>query len=120
VAYTTVAVLGVACIQVALIALWQLLAMIKSGAIFSLKAFRWLDTIIGAALGATAIAFGVAMHLTFGVIPYSEDQSMDALGAWGGSIICVGVGLAFAMLMVIMRGLLRKATDLEAEMAEVV
>jgi hypothetical protein len=120
VAYTTIAILGIACIQVGFVALWQLLAMISSGAIFSLKAFRWLDTIIGAALGATVLAFGVAMHFTFGVIPYSEDQDMAALSAWGGSIVCVGVGLAFAMLMTIMRGLLRKATDLESEMAEVV
>jgi hypothetical protein len=120
VAYTVIAVLGIACVQVALFALWRLLAMIKSGAIFSLDAFRWLDTIIGAALGATALAFGVFLHLTFGAMPFEQDSSMDALGLWGGAIACVGVGLAFATLMVIMRGLLRKATDLQTEMAEVV
>ena len=119
-AYTAVAVLGIVCVQVALFALWRLLAMIKSGAIFSLDAFRWLDTIIGAALGATVLAFGVFLHLTFGAMPFTSDASMDALSLWGGAIVCVGVGLAFATLMVIMRGLLRKATDLETEMAEVV
>lgn len=120
VAYTAVAILGIACVQVALFALWRLLAMVKAGAIFSLKAFRWLDAIIGAALGASALAFGVALHLTFGSMPFARDYSMDALSLWGGSIVCVGVGLAFATFMVVMRGLLRKATDLESEMAEVV
>jgi hypothetical protein len=120
IAYTTVAILGIACIQIGLFAMWQLLAMISSGAIFSLKAFRWLDTIIGASLGATVLAFGMTLHLTFNVVPFSRESTMDALSALGGSIVCVGVGLAFAMLMTIMRGLLRKATDLEAEMAEVV
>jgi len=121
VAYTTVAILGVLCVQVALVALWQLLSMIKGDAIFSLRAFRWLDTIIGAALGATLLAFGVALHLTIDVVPYNDrDANMDVLSVWGSAIICVGIGLAFAMLMTIMRGLLRKATDLQTEMAEVV
>jgi hypothetical protein len=120
IAYTTVAILGIACIQIGLFAMWQLLAMISSGAIFSIKAFRWLDAIIGASLGATVLAFGMTLHLTFNVVPFSRESTMDALSALGGSIVCVGAGLVFAMLMTIMRGLLRKATDLEAEMAEVV
>ncbi|MDA1362307.1 DUF2975 domain-containing protein [Glycomyces luteolus] len=120
VAYTVVAILGIACVQVALFALWRLLSMIQNGAIFSDRAFRWLDTIIGAALGATLLAFGVTVHLTFDVVPYSREDTMSALSVWGGAIICVGLGLSFAMLMVIMRGLLRKATELKSEMAEVI
>jgi hypothetical protein len=120
VAYTAVAILGVVCVQVALVALWMLLSMVERDAIFSLRAFRWLDAIIGAALGETLLALGVALHLTFDVVPYNRQYSMDVLSAWGGAIICVGIGLAFAMLMAIMRGLLRKATDLQTEMAEVV
>ncbi|MEV3938535.1 DUF2975 domain-containing protein [Glycomyces sp. NPDC049804] len=120
IAYTTVAILGIACVQVGLFALWRLLAMISSGAIFSLKAFRWLDAIIGASLGATVLAFGMALHLTFDVVPFSRENTMEALSMLGGSVVGVGVGLAFALLMTIMRGLLRKATDLETEMAEVV
>jgi hypothetical protein len=45
---------------------------------------------------------------------------MELLGALGGAVVCTAVGASFAMLVAIMRGLLRKATDLKAEMAEVV
>lgn len=116
--YTAVGVLGVACVQVALVALWMLLAMVERDSIFSMRAFRWIDTIIGAALVATLLAFAMAAHLTF--TPTRGADNMDMLSLWLGSIACVGVGVAFAMLMVVMRGLLRKAAKLEAEMAEVV
>jgi hypothetical protein len=116
--YTVVGILGVACVQVALVALWMLLAMVERDSIFSMRAFRWIDTIIGAALVATLLAFAMAAHLTFA--PTRRADGMDMLSLWLFSIACVGVGVAFAMLMVVMRGLLRKATDLETEMAEVV
>ncbi len=115
--YTAVGILGVACVQVALVALWMLLAMVERESIFSPRAFRWIDTIIGAALAATLLAFATAAHLTFAP---SRVDGMDTLSLWLGSIVCVGVGVAFMMLMVVMRGLLRKATNLETEMAEVV
>ena len=45
---------------------------------------------------------------------------MEIIGASAAAMASVGVGAAFAMLMVIMRSLLRKATDLQTEMAGVV
>ncbi|MFJ6984732.1 MULTISPECIES: DUF2975 domain-containing protein [unclassified Streptomyces] len=117
--YVTVAIVGVACVQVALGAMWMLLAMVRRGALFSPLAFRWVDVIIGAALGITLLAAGVSAHLMFATIP-SPTDGMDVLGALGAATVSTGVGAAFAMLMVIMRGLLRKATDLETEIAQVV
>lgn len=117
--YTAVGILGVACVQVALVALWMLLAMVERESIFSPRAFRWIDTIIGAALAATLLAFATVLHLAFAPVPAKYDN-MEIVSLWLGSIVCVGVGVAFMMLMVVMRGLLRKATNLETEMAEVV
>jgi len=113
--YATVGILGIACVQVAMAAVWMLLTMIERDAIFTLKAFRWIDTVIGASIAATLLAAGVAVQLLFTDIP-----EMTVLGMWLGAIAAAGVGACFAMLMVVMRGLLRKATDLETEMAEVV
>lgn len=113
--YATIGILGIACVQVAMVAVWMLLTMIERDAIFTLKAFRWIDIIIGASIAATLLAAGVAVHLLFTDIP-----EMTVLGMWLAAIAAAAVGSCFAMLMVIMRGLLRKATDLEAEMAEVV
>jgi hypothetical protein len=117
--YVTVAIIGIACVQVALIATWMLLSMVSRDAIFSPRAFRWVDVIIGSALAATLLAAGVCVHLASADIPSPAD-GMELIGAMGGALTCVGVGTSFTMLMVIMRNLLRKATDLKAEMAEVV
>jgi len=117
--YTTVAILGVACVQITLIAMWMLLAMVERDAIFTLRAFRWVDVIIGSSVAATLLAAGVAGHLFFFSVP-EPDDGMASLSALGAAVLSVGMGTAFAMLLVIVRGLLRKATDLETEMAEVV
>lgn len=115
--YTIAGIIGIACIQVVLVAAWVLLGMIERDAIFSDRAFRWVDVIIGATAAATLTAAAVAAHLLFSGIPVPE---MELIGAVGAAGLCAGAGATFAMLLFIMRGLLRKATELQAEMAEVV
>lgn len=117
--YMTVAIVGVACVQVALVAMWVLLTMVQRDAIFTSRAFRWVDTIIGSSIMATLLAIGVTVHLALADVP-SPDDGMDAIGALAAATASVGVGASFAMLMVIMRSLLNKATDLQTEIAEVV
>ena len=118
-AYAAVGILGVACVQVAMVAVWMLLAMVERDAIFTPRAFRWIDIIIGASAAATLLALGVVVHLTFAELPTRMDD-MTVLSMWFFAIACFVAGTCFAMLMVVMRGLLRKATNLETEMAEVV
>lgn len=117
--YVTVAIIGVACVQVALFAVWMLLDMVQRDAIFSPRAFRWVDIVIGSSVVATLLAGGVSLHILLSDIP-SPDDGMELLGVLGATVMSVAVGAAFAMLTVIMRGLLRKATDLETEIAGVV
>ncbi|MFH9424682.1 DUF2975 domain-containing protein [Streptomyces sp. NPDC017529] len=117
--YAAVAIAGVACVQVALAAVWMLLTMVQRDAIFTPRAFRWVDTVIGAAIVATLLAIGVTGHLAVAEIP-SPDDGMDVVSALGAATASVGVGAAFVMLVVVMRSLLRKATELQTEMAEVV
>ncbi|WP_411099741.1 DUF2975 domain-containing protein [Streptomyces sp. x-45] len=118
--YATVSILGVACVQVVLGAVWMLLDMVERDAVFTRRAFRWVDTVIGATAAATLLALGVACHLAVAEIPAAPDDDMQLLGALGAAIACVGVGAAFALLVVVMRGLLSKATALRSELAEVV
>ncbi|OMI85111.1 hypothetical protein BSZ07_35160 [Streptomyces sp. M1013] len=117
--YATVAILGVACVQVVLGAVWMLLDMVERDAVFTRRAFRWVDTVIGATAVATLLALGVACHLAVAEIP-APDDGMQMLGALGAAVACTGVGAAFALLVVVMRGLLSKATALRSELAEVV
>lgn len=117
--YVVVAILGVACVQVALVAVWALLGMVERDAIFTSRAFRWVDVIIGATLAASLLTGGVTAHLLFAEIP-SPDDGMELLGALGAAVVTTAGGVAFALLLVLMRGLLSKATRLQAEMSEVV
>ncbi|MEU5849829.1 DUF2975 domain-containing protein [Saccharopolyspora shandongensis] len=117
--YMAVAITGVACVQAVLVAVWMLLSMVRRDAIFTPRAFRWVDIIIGASVVATLLAIGTAGHLFVASIP-SPDDGMDVVSALAAAVACVGVGTLFAMLVVVMRSLLRKATDLQAEIAEVI
>ncbi|MEW2394488.1 DUF2975 domain-containing protein [Streptomyces sp. NPDC046862] len=117
--YVMVAIAGVACVQVALVATWMLLNMVERDAIFTPRAFRWVDTIIGASVVATFIAIAATGHLALADIP-SPDDGMDVISALAAAVASVGVGASFAMLIVIMRSLLHKATDLQTEITEVV
>lgn len=117
--YVVASILGVACVQAALGAIWMLLSMVERDAIFTRSAFHWVDTVIGAAVVATVIALAAAMHLIFDTIP-SPDDGMAVEGALLAALACVAVGAAFSMLMVIMRTLLGKAMDMRTELAEVI
>jgi hypothetical protein len=108
--FTIIAIATLACIQVALVAVWALLAMVQRGSIFTGRAFRWVDVIIGASLAATALILAAAI----GTLQTGPPGLMLALS--GVAL----VGGAIALLLLVMRGLLRTATALEGELAEVV
>ncbi|MCS7478687.1 DUF2975 domain-containing protein [Umezawaea endophytica] len=113
-AYTVLAILVVACVQAALVAVWMLLAMVEADAIFTRRAFLWVDVVTWAAVGATALTFGVAGHLF--TLELEEPASFLFF-----QVAAVGfVEFAFVLVMVVMRGLLRKAAAIEGELAEVV
>lgn len=114
--YVTVAILGVACLQAAFVAVWMLLGLVRREAIFTSRTFRWIDTIIVATLVATVLAFGVTAHLAVGNVP-SPGDGMEMIGALGMAAVGTCAAAAFAMLMVIIRDLVHKATDLRTAAA---
>lgn len=101
------------CAQIVLLAVWVLLGKIGRGAIFSDRAFRWVDAIIGAGALATALVFGFEIHL-LGIV----DAGGPPLGILLTGIVTAGA--AFVLVMLVMRGLLRQATALQHELEEVV
>lgn len=107
------AIAVIACVQVALIALWVLLSKVGSGAIFSQTSFRWVDTIIGSAAMATLLTLGLILLVTA-----HEQIGPPPLLLM---MLCTAVaGTTFVLLMLVMRGLLRQASALQSELAEVV
>ncbi|MER5934210.1 DUF2975 domain-containing protein [Streptomyces sp. NPDC002054] len=117
--YTVVAIAGVACVQVVLAAAWRLLTMVERDGIFSPAAFRWVDTIIGSTIAATLLTLTVTCHLMLANIPSPED-GMELISALAAATATTGIGACLVMLIVIMRSLLRKATNMKSELAEVV
>lgn len=111
--YAVAAILVVACAQVALVAIWFLLSMVARSAIFAERTSRWVEVIIAAGIAATVISVVVCFHLV-GVVGVGGPGVVLALGA-----AAIG-GTAFVLLMVVMRGLLRTATELKSELDEVV
>lgn len=101
------------CVEVVLIAMWNLLGLVRAGTVFSEKAFRWVNTIIW----ATWIAVGMSL------VPITYMLLFEHSGAPAPFILVIVValgGAAFALLMAVMRALLRQATDARHELEEVI
>jgi len=107
------AILTVACVQVALVALWALLTLVEQGQVFSPAAFRHVDVIVAAAVVASALVAGTWWYLTL----------VGGIQQLGLTLMCFGLtcaGVALALLMVVMKALLRQATQLTSDLAEVI
>ena len=102
------------CLEAALAAIWMLLSMVRREAIFSQRAFRWVDVIIGAGSLATLVIAGFGIPLIgLGL----REDAPGVVAMVGGTVVA---GLAFVLLMVVMRGLLRSATAMRTELSEVI
>ena len=110
--YSVAGILAIACGQVALIVVWRLLSLVAGGVIFTRRALRWVDVITACAAVATVLSAGPMIHLLFFV------------GVGGPLILwlpaCLVGGLAFVLLMVVMRGLLESAIADRTELDETI
>ncbi len=111
VAYALLGVAAIACVQAALVALWVLLSMVRRGAIFDERAFRWVDVITGAGFVTALLVAALCAHV-------GELDDAPGLILIGGGVAVAGA--AFALLMIVMRGLLRSATGFRRELDGVV
>ncbi|GAA4544324.1 DUF2975 domain-containing protein [Pseudonocardia xishanensis] len=109
--FMVVPVLAVACVELGLVAVWVLLARVEREAIFDESADRWVWVISGAGLLAALLVGGMAALV-------GELDDAPGMVLIGGGIGLMGV--AFALLMTVMLGLLRTATGLRLELEQVV
>jgi len=110
--YSVAGILFIGCGQVALLAVWRLLSMVNDGVIFTRRALRWVDVITACAAVATVLSAGVLIHL-LGFVGVHIPRVL-----WLAA--CVAGGLAFVLLMLVMRGLLESAIADRTELDEVV
>jgi Protein of unknown function (DUF2975) len=111
--YSVAAILFIGCGQVALFVVWRLLSLVDGGAIFTRRAARWVVVITACAAVATVLSVGVLIHM-LGFVPGGGGPMVYYLAA------CIAAGLAFVLLMVVMRGLLESAIADRAELDEVI
>ena len=111
--YSVAAILFIGCGQVALLVVWRLLSLVDGGVIFTRRAVRWVDVITACAAVATVLSVGVLIHM-LGFVPGGGGPMILYLAA------CVAGGLAFMLLMVVMRSLLVSAIADRTELDEVI
>lgn len=99
-------VLGVGTMQVFGVCVWMLLTRVRRGSIFSVSSFRFVNVIIGAILVAAAVAFAFAALLA----PGDAAPGIVALIGGVGLVLC-----GMALLVVVMKALLRQAIDRDLE-----
>lgn len=108
-------IVGVAflvCVQVVLVCVWRLLSLVRADSIFSERAFGDVDVALG------AVGFATLLVLVALVTFLATGMSTPSI-----TLLCllgVVVGLGLTLLIVVMRGLLRKASRLEHDLSEVV
>ncbi|MEV4598379.1 DUF2975 domain-containing protein [Amycolatopsis sp. NPDC049253] len=114
-----VTIVGLVTVQVAVVCVWRLVAMVRRGTVFSPAAFRYVDTVIGAIVGAALVWFTVTAINA----PGQRDDP-------GVTLIMGGIGVAIlgvALIVLVLRMLLAQAvardveaTQLQAELDEVI
>jgi hypothetical protein len=103
----TLAILGIAAVQTAILCVWRLLTMVDRATVFSADAFRYVDTIIGAAAVAAVVAAGAVALLVAAPV----GQFTVTMGVAATAVGATGVGL----LVVVLRALLARAVALDVE-----
>ncbi|MEU0187158.1 DUF2975 domain-containing protein [Streptomyces sp. NPDC006207] len=108
--FRVITILGMVTVQVALVAVWRLVTMVRRGTVFSHAAFRYVDTVIGAIVAAALLWFAVT-------IINAPGQREDP----GVTVIMGGIGVAIlgvALIVHVLRLLLAQAVARDVEAAQ--
>lgn len=106
VSFVVIVVLGVVSMQVFAVCVWMLLTKVRRGSIFQSSSFRLVNVIIGAMAAAALLILAFAFVLA----PSEIAPGIVAL-VCGAALVMAGV----ALLMVVMKALLRQAIERENE-----
>ncbi len=104
--FVTLLVLGIMTMQAFAICIWQLLTRVRKGSMFSESSFRYVDIIIWLISASAVIAFAIAVLLVPG------HAAPGVVGLICGAALVLG---GMALLVLVMKTLLRQAIDREAE-----
>lgn len=106
VSFVVIVVLGVMTMQVFAVCVWMLLTKVRRGSIFQESSFRFVDVIIA------AIAAAAVLVLAFAFILAPTQVAPGIVGLVCGAALVLG---GMALLVVVMKALLRQAIEREHE-----
>ncbi|MFE5503276.1 DUF2975 domain-containing protein [Amycolatopsis japonica] len=108
---TAISVFWVLCVQVVVVATWQLLSLVKKDRIFTEASLRWVDAIVWAILAGWVVLAGVFLYVGFN----ADDPGLPLL------LFLALIGVAvLGLLMIVLRTLLRQATTLRSDLEQVI
>lgn len=108
---TAVTVFWVLCVEVVIVCTWQLLTRVRDDRIFTAASLTWVNGIVWSMVAAWVVLVGVLLYVGF----HASDPGLPLL------LILLTVGVTvLGLLMIVMRALLRRASSLRADLAEVI
>ena len=107
-----IAIAFIVCVQIVLVCLWRMLGFIRNDGPFSARSLSYITVIIAAIVIADLLIVAALVLLAVG---NAANPSVLLLGCFG-----VVVGAALALLVGVLRELLRKALELQHDLSEVV
>lgn len=108
----TLAILGLLCVQVVIVCTARLLAFTRTDRVFSADALRWVNGIIGGFLGGSVVCLATLVYQSF---------TVAGPPLWSLLLVCgILAGIGLALLMVVMRLLLVRATSFKDELDVVI
>lgn len=108
---TVFAVLEVACVQVVIVSTWKLLTLVRHDRIFTSAAMVWVNAIVW----AIAAAWLMLAAVSIAVVLNADDPGLPLL-----LFLLLVAGAALGLVVVVLRALLRQATELRADMEAVI
>lgn len=105
--FVVIFVLGIVTLQVCAVCVWRLLTMVRREEVFTPKAFRWVDVIVGAIAAAAVLAFALAVVLA----PGEAVAPGIVLLICGAALVLGGI----ALVVLLLRMLLAQAVDRDRE-----
>lgn len=106
------AILGLLCVQVAIVCTLRLLGFTQDGRVFTPAAFRWVDGLIASFIGAAAVCLATIVYQSQTV----AGPPLWMLALFGGVL----TGVALALLTWTLRALLVQAITLRTDMEMVI
>ncbi|MEE3853488.1 DUF2975 domain-containing protein [Gordonia sp. LSe1-13] len=108
---TALAAFLILCVEVVLVCIWRLLTLVRGDRIFTRASLIWVDVIVWTvAVGWVAFA-GAFVYVGIN----ADDPGLPLL-----MFVCLTFVAVFGLLMIVMRALLRQATDLRTDMDAVI